>query len=141
MIEVYFEDVDAFDLDVALINQWLKDVAHEENHELGEVSMILCSDEHLLEMNRKHLDHDYYTDIITFDYTEEDVVSGDLFISIDRVKDNANTHKEMFHVELLRVMVHGVLHLLGYKDKSEEEQKLMREKENWALGLIVSRET
>ena len=92
-------------------------------------------------MNRKHLDHDYYTDVITFDYTEGGVVSGDLFVSVDRVLDNANTLGEMFHVELYRVIVHGVLHLLGYKDKSESDSLLMREKESWALSLIVPRET
>lgn len=141
MVEVYFEDVEKFDLDIDHIQSWLESVAQKEGFEVGEVSMILCSDEYLLEMNRKHLDHDYYTDIITFDYTSEQTVSGDLFISVDRVKDNASTHSEMFHVELLRVMVHGVLHLMGYKDKTENEQEEMRTKENSALSLIVSRET
>lgn len=141
MVEVYFEDVEKLDLDVDHIHRWLESVVEKEGFELGEVSMILCSDEYLLDMNRRHLDHDYYTDIITFDYTSEQTVSGDLFISIDRVKDNASTHSEMFHVELLRVIVHGVLHLMGYKDKSEDEQKEMRSKENMALSLIVPRET
>lgn len=141
MIEVYFEDIDNFDLDVDHICRWLGSVSQKEGFELGEVSMILCSDEYLLDMNRKHLDHDYYTDVITFDYTSEQTVSGDLFISVDRVKDNASIHSEMFHVELFRVMAHGVLHLMGYKDKTEDEQKEMRSKENWALSLIVSRET
>jgi rRNA maturation RNase YbeY len=141
MVEVFFEEIEPVELDVNHINRWLESVAEKEGFELGDVSMILCSDEYLLEMNRKHLSHDYYTDIITFDYTSEQNVSGDLFISIDRVRDNADTHLEMFHVELFRVMVHGVLHLMGYKDKSEMEQEEMRSKENWALSLIVSRET
>lgn len=141
MVEVHFEDVDELDLNTNEVSGWLEKVSSLEGFNLGDVTLIFCSDDYLLEMNRKHLDHDYYTDIITFDYSEENVIAGDLFISVDRVKDNANTQQEMFHVELLRVIVHGVLHLMGYKDKSEEEEVLMRRKEDWALGLIVSRET
>lgn len=141
MVEVHFEDVDELDLNTNEVSDWLEKVSSLEGFNLGDVTLIFCSDDYLLEMNRKHLDHDYYTDIITFDYSEENVIAGDLFISVDRVKDNANTQREMFHVELLRVVVHGVLHLMGYKDKSEEEEVLMRKKEDWALGLIVSRET
>ena len=96
---------------------------------------MFCSDEHLLEMNRSYLEHDYYTDIITFDYVEENVVSGDLFISIDRVRDNAKTLGQSVREELHRVMVHGLLHLLGYHDKSKEEQVEMRSKEDYYLTL------
>ena len=141
MVEVHFEDVDELDLNTNEVSDWLEKVSSLEGFNLGDVTLIFCSDDYLLEMNRKHLDHDYYTDIITFDYSEENVIAGDLFISVDRVKDNANTQQEMFHVELLRVIVHGALHLMGYKDKSKEEEVLMRKKEDWALGLIVSRET
>lgn len=141
MVEVHYEDVDDHGLEVEKISNWLNEVASKESFELGSINLIFCSDNYLLEVNRKHLNHDYYTDIITFDYTEDDVLTGDLFISMDRVKDNAESQSEMFHVELLRVIVHGVLHLMGYKDKSSADQEEMRSKEDWALGLIVSRET
>lgn len=141
MIEIHFENTEILDLSPEFFVSWLSDVCSKEGKKLGEVALIFCSDEYLLEINREHLNHDYYTDIITFDYTENEVVSGDLFISVDRVRENANDFKEMFHVELYRVVVHGVLHLIGYGDKSEEEAKVMRGKESEMLNLIVSRET
>ena len=141
MIEIYFEDTEVLDLSPEFFVSWLLKVTEVEGFDLGNVSLIFCSDEYLLEMNREHLNHDYYTDIITFDYTEGSVVSGDLFISIDRVKENATDNKVMFHVELNRVVGHGVLHLMGYNDKSDDEQEEMTRKEDWALGLIVPRET
>jgi len=141
MIEIYFEDTEVLDLSPEFFVSWLSEVSSAEGVSLGDVTLVFCSDEYLLEMNKKHLNHDYYTDIITFDYTEEGVVSGDLFISVDRVRENAIDNKAMFHVELNRVVGHGVLHLIGYNDKSEEEQSEMTAKENWALGLIVPRET
>jgi probable rRNA maturation factor len=97
--------------------------------------LIFCSDEHLLQINKDHLQHDYYTDIITFDYTVEDIISGDLFISVDRVQDNADEFDVLFQDELHRVCVHGLLHLCGYKDKSDEDEKRMREKEDEMLML------
>ena len=141
MIEIYFENTEVLDLSPEFFVSWLSEVAKLEGSVLGDISLVFCSDEYLLEMNKKHLNHDYYTDIITFDYTEEGTVSGDLFISVDRVRENASDNKVMFHVELNRVVGHGVLHLLGYKDKSEGDQEEMTLKENWALGLIVPRET
>lgn len=140
MVNLFFEDVEVLDLDPDFFVLWLSKVCEIEKKELGEVSLIFCSDEYLLEMNRTHLDHDYYTDIITFDYYEEEI-TGDLFISVDRVKENATDLSGDFKDELHRVVVHGVLHLLGYGDKSEDEEKLMRKKENEALLLIVPRET
>lgn len=99
------------------------------------------NDNELLEYNKEYLKHNYYTDIITFDYTEPGVVSGDLLISIDRVRDNASSLSQSFINELHRVCVHGVLHLLGYKDKTPEDQKDMRAKEDFYLNKYVSRET
>ena len=141
MINLFFEDVEVPGLDSEFFASWLSRVCAFEDRSLNEVNLIFCSDEHLLEMNRTHLDHDYYTDIITFDYCEDDLITGDLFISIDRVEENASNESVSFTNELNRVVVHGVLHLIGYKDKSEEEERVMRAKEDWALGLIVSRET
>lgn len=141
MINVFFEETEILDVSPEFFVSWLSELCKIEGKELGELSIIFCSDEYLLQMNIEHLQHDYYTDIITFDYCEGDTVLGDLFISVDRVRENSVELGEMFHVELNRVVAHGVLHLLGYGDKSDEEALLMREKELVALGLIVPRET
>lgn len=141
MIEIYFEDTEVLDVNPEFFVSWLSSVAIREGFVLGDVTIVLCSDAYLLEMNKEHLDHNYFTDIITFDYTEDDVLSGDLFISVDTVNDNAIDNNVMFHVELNRVVVHGVLHLMGYNDKTDVEQKEMTEREDWALSLIVPRET
>ena len=108
----------------------LTNLLNQEAKILGDISIIFVSDSYLLEMNQKYLNHDYYTDIITFDYCEMNIVSGDLFISVDRVQENADTFNVDFLTELHRVMIHGVLHLCGYKDKSDDEERLMRELEN-----------
>jgi len=136
MLELVFEDVSEFDIQESSIESWYTQVASQEAKELGDVTIIFCSDDYLLEVNRQHLDHDYYTDIITFDYSEFPIVSGDLFISVDRVKENAEVFKVSFDHELHRVIIHGFLHLCGYFDKSEEDELLMRSKENQALSLI-----
>lgn len=136
MLDINYEGVDDLSFNETDLTNWISKVCLSENHQLGDISLIFCSDEYLLEMNRTHLDHDYYTDIITFDYTYNQIVSGDLFISVDRVRENASDFNVSFEHELHRVMIHGVLHLCGYKDKSEEEEKLMRSKENNALSLI-----
>lgn len=112
---------------------WVRAAAEEEGFGIGEVDVIFCSDRYLLEINRRYLQHDYYTDIITFDYCEERVLSGDLFISVDTVRSNAERYGVMFHVELLRVIIHGIMHLAGYKDKTEPDAARMRERENHYL--------
>lgn len=147
MIDIYFEDIseqevtDKIDSSqfplVDFYEEWLSQVSETEKKNLGDITLIFCSDEYLLNVNKEHLDHDYYTDIITFDYSEDDFVSGDLFISIDRVLENAEINNVSFLNELNRVVVHGVLHLCGYKDKTEEEEKLMRLKEDEALSKLV----
>jgi probable rRNA maturation factor len=136
MVEIYFEDTENLDLSPDFFVEWFKDVAQREGKELGDITLVFCSDDYLLEINQQHLSHDYYTDIITFDYCFEDVVSGDLFISVDRVKENAKEFNYSFEHELHRVSIHGVLHLCGYKDKGEADEKLMREKEDASLALI-----
>ena len=115
------------------VKQWIKNTVVEEKSRVGEISLVFCSDDYLLEVNNNFLKHDYYTDIITFDYCEPGISSGDLLISIDRVKENAITQKVTFDEELHRVMIHGVLHLLGYKDKTKSQEKEMRSKENYYL--------
>jgi rRNA maturation RNase YbeY len=119
------------------IGNWLNQVIEKEGHELGFISISLCSDKHLLKINKSVLQHDYYTDIITFQLNEkQEAIEGDLYISIDRVKDNAKTLKIRWGDELKRVMVHGVLHLCGYKDKTKKDSELMRKKENECLSLL-----
>lgn len=115
------------------ISAWIKECAEAENWEVGDIAIVLCSDSYLLEINRQFLKHDYYTDIITFSYNQEQILSGDLLISVDTVRSNAHEYGVMFHVELCRVIIHGVLHLMGYKDKTATEAKLMRSKEDQAL--------
>lgn len=117
------------------IASWLEETCHAEGKQLTELGIIFCSDDYLLEMNRKHLDHDYFTDIITFDYCEDSFVSGDLFISIDRIAENASNFGVKILDELHRVMVHGVLHLIGYSDKGEVAKIQMTSKEDFYLSL------
>ena len=135
MISYYFEDTDFVFKGKTLNNRWLKLVAESEIRRIGQISIIFCSDNYILDVNQKYLQHDYFTDIITFDYCEGDKISGDLFISVDTVRDNAVEYGTEFVDELNRVMVHGVLHLIGYDDHEEEDIKEMRAKENYYLSL------
>jgi len=118
------------------IKNWIIDTLLSEKKIPGFISYNFCSDNYLLKINKQYLQHNYFTDIITFDISEGKTISGDIYISWDRVKDNAKTEKTLFHVELQRVIIHGVLHLCGYKDKSPKEQKQMRDKENYYLSLL-----
>lgn len=137
MIDYSFEDVPEFDnFSIEFYTEWLSRVASIENKELGDITLIFCSDVYLLKINQDYLDHDYYTDIITFDYSENSIISGDLFISLEMVAENAINNNVSFINEINRVVVHGVLHLIGYKDKSDEDALLMRQKENQMLDLI-----
>jgi len=122
--------------------QWLQSIIESEGKKLGEITYILCNDEYLLSINQQYLQHDFYTDIITFDYCKGKTISGDIFLSLQRVFDNSSLLKTNEEEEINRVLAHGILHLCGYKDKSEQEQKQMREKENFYLKKYnVSRET
>ena len=114
----------------------LKKVCKYEKVNLGYINCVFCSDKHLLEINKKHLKHNFLTDIITFDFSEEkNHIEGDLYISVDRVKDNAKKYKDTFLEESTRVILHGLLHLIGYKDKTEKEKKRMRVLENKYVSL------
>ena len=118
------------------IQRWIKKVIASENKEMGEINYIFCSDEYLLERNIKYLDHDTLTDIITFNYCKGKIITSDIMISIDRVKENSTIFDNSFSEELHRVMIHGILHLIGYDDKTEKEKNLMREKENFYLKKL-----
>ncbi|MEC3874129.1 rRNA maturation RNase YbeY [Chryseobacterium salviniae] len=113
---------------------WLEEIILSENKKLGEINYIFCDDEYLLKVNQDYLQHDYYTDIITFDYVKGRTISGEIFVSLQRISENASTLSKDYEEELRRVLAHGVLHLSGYKDKSEEEEQLMRSKEDFYLA-------
>ena len=118
------------------IRRLIKKITLEEKKGLSFLNIIFCSDAYLLNINKKHLKHDYYTDVITFDYSEKSKnIEGDIYISVDRVKENATKYKENKSVELIRTIIHGVLHLSGYKDKTKKEKEIMTTKENKYLSL------
>lgn len=136
MVSYFFENTDFMLKGKTRIKQWLKLVAESEIFTLGNVSVIFCSDNYILDINQRYLQHDYFTDIITFDYTEGTKISGDLFISVDSVRENSIEYGTEFEDELHRVIVHGILHLIGYDDHSEEDIKVMRAKEDYYLSLL-----
>ena len=135
---IYFNDLDSSCRikNRKKVREWMSGVISSSGNKLGDVGVIICSDDYLLNLNNQYLDHNYYTDIITFDYTEKDVIGGDLFISYDRVKENAKQEGVLIQHELRRVMVHGVLHLLGLSDKTDKEAKTMRAAEDVALKMF-----
>lgn len=135
-IEFHQENVQLDTISEEKCAEWLEKTILSEGYEVGDINLIFCDDEYLLGLNQQYLKHDYYTDIITFDYTEKKIVSGDLFISLDRVKDNAAQIGISKENELDRVMVHGVLHLCGYKDKNPIDKEVMTNKENYYLQLL-----
>jgi probable rRNA maturation factor len=119
----------------AQVREWLELFTHQAGFTIDNLSIVFCSDEFLLEMNRTYLNHDYFTDIISFDYSNKERLSGELFISIDRIKENAHERNLLFNDEILRVIAHGVLHLMGYKDKTKKEAVSMRQAEDTALFI------
>jgi len=135
-IDFYFEGLNAVPIYEKVLLSHVNLLIKNELKVVGDISVVFCSDAYLLDMNQKYLEHDYFTDVITFDYVEGDTISGDLFISLDRVSDNANQFNTSFIRELYRVVFHGVLHLVGYNDKSAEEVKVMRAKEEYYLNEV-----
>ncbi len=138
MVRYFCEDCDFKFRHKALNNAWYRLVAGSETRKLGDINVIFCSDRYILDVNVKFLGHDYFTDIITFDYCEGNVLSGDLFISVDSVRENALYYETEFEDELNRVLVHGVLHLIGYDDHTDEQTAVMRSKEDYYLSLRKS---
>ena len=136
MVNVFYEDTKTLDKTPEFFDLWFGKICHTEGKLLGDVSVVFCSDTYLLELNKRHLQHDFFTDIITFDYSEGDRVAGDLFVSVDRVYENADAYNVSRETELNRVSVHGILPLLGYNDKTPQEANVMREKENEALAFL-----
>jgi len=135
-INYYTENVKTPSVKKKEINEWIKKVADLHGKKVGEISYIFCDDEKILEVNNQYLQHDYYTDIITFDYTAGNKISGDIFISLDTVKSNSEEFGTDYIVELQRIIIHGILHLCGIEDKTDEARKNMTEKENEALAIL-----
>ena len=123
------------------LSKWIENVAEKYEKKIGEISYLFCDDEKILEVNREYLNHDFYTDIITFDYCEEDTLSGDIIISLQTVESNSQMYKTDFLQELHRVIIHGILHLCGLNDASDEEEKAMRLAEDSALEMLFPKET
>ena len=133
MIQFFFENIDKITIDSTLA-VWLEDIIMTEGKKPGDINYIFCDDEYLLQVNKEYLHHDYYTDIITFDYVKGKTISGDIFVSLPRIFDNAETLSKDFDSEFFRVLAHGILHLCGYKDKTDEEISEMRNKEDYYLN-------
>lgn len=133
MIEFIFEDIESFELKEESIMGWVESTIEKEDKIPGDICFIFCSDSYLLNINQQYLNHNYYTDVITFDYNNNSIVSGDIFISRDRILDNSKQYNVSFDYELLRIIIHGVLHLLGFNDKLENEKKIMTSREDESL--------
>ncbi|CEJ67868.1 rRNA maturation RNase YbeY [Chryseobacterium oranimense] len=132
MIQFFYENLqESVNTDY---QKWLEDIILSEGKKPGEINYIFCDDEYLLKINQDYLQHDYYTDIITFDYVKGKTISGEIFVSLQRISDNASTLSRDYEEELKRVLAHGILHLAGYKDKTEEEEKEMRRMEDLYLS-------
>ena len=136
MIRFFNKDIKFTLTDKLLLKKWIKKVVSFYGNRVGDINIILCDDPSILEINNQFLGHDYYTDIITFDYTEEKVINGELYISIDTVRANAEEYNQDFPDELHRVIIHGILHLCGLDDHCDEDIKEMREAENLSLQKL-----
>lgn len=136
MIQFIAEDIELPVIAKRKVTAWIKDVAAIYNKKCGDIAFVFCNDERILQVNNQYLQHDYYTDIISFDYSTDITISGDLFISIDTVKSNSEAFGTDFNQELHRIMIHGILHLCGNDDKTPELRIQMTSKENAALALF-----
>ena len=135
MIQFFFEDIDPIEID-SKTNEWLQKLIVFEGKKVGKINYIFLSDNGLLKVNRDFLQHDYYTDVITFDYVKGKTISADIFVSLPRISENAQAHSKDFKSELHRVLAHGLLHLCGYKDKTDDEKTEMRSKEEYYLKIF-----
>lgn len=135
MINYFYEDVE--EIISEDYKPWLEDLIKYEEKKVGNINYIFCNDEYLLKVNQDFLQHDYYTDIITFDSVKGKTINGEIFVSLQRVRDNASFLSKPYEEELRRVLAHGVLHLCGYKDKAPDDEKLMRQKEDFYINRFV----
>jgi rRNA maturation RNase YbeY len=130
------EDIAKPSINDLLITRWITSVIHSNKYVVGELTVLFCSDEYILSVNNQFLQHDYFTDIITFNYCKDNVISGDLLISVDTVRTNSEQYECDFLEELHRVIIHGVLHLIGFDDKNAASQAIMRKEEDKSLALL-----
>ena len=137
MIRYHSDDCNLPGIDQNVVTDWINRIAAFHGKKTGEINYIFCSDARILEVNNQYLQHDYFTDIITFDYSEQKTISGDIYIGIDTVASNAEMMGVTYEKELNRVIIHGVLHLCGFKDKTSETEKIMHQKEDEALELFT----
>ena len=133
-ISFHFINTRKIVFDRTSVKLWIKEIIENESGKAGKISINFCNDEYILEINKEYLQHDYYTDIITFNYNDDNRISGDLLISLDRIRENTTLYNERFKRELYRVIFHGVLHLIGYDDKDAVSEKIMRSKEDFYLS-------
>jgi len=136
MIRFYNEDITYSIKNKRIIKKWITEIINNHNFGVGDINIIFTSDENLLKINKTYLNHNYYTDIITFNYNSKNIISGDLYISINRVQENYIEYSQSFIDKLLRVIIHGILHLLCFNDKTDTQKKIMREKENNSLKQL-----
>ena len=136
-MDIYFhkENV-SLDLNLTYVEHWVKSSLFSLGNKQSDLTFIFCSDSYLKKINNDYLNHDYFTDVITFDYSKKGVIKGDIYISVERVEDNATTYDVTFNEEIFRVIIHGVLHLCGFNDKSKDDQTKMRNKEDFFIRLI-----
>ena len=137
MISYHLEGVEKPKICTRRTSKWVKEVAEKHGKIVGEIAYIFCSDEYIIDVNRKFLNHDYYTDVITFDYSEGKKISGDIFISLDTVKTNAEAFNQDYYNELERIIIHGILHLCGFKDKEPNDKEEMTYQEDEAIKLLI----
>ena len=134
---IRFDNIKNINLNIEKTSLWLKNIIEEEGGEAGDIVCVFCNDDYLLKQNIRFLNHDTLTDVITFDYCKGNLISGDILVSVDRVKENANSFKVKFLNELKRVLLHGLLHLLKYNDKTKKDHKLMQLKEDYYLSKLL----
>jgi probable rRNA maturation factor len=137
-VEMFFENIQKIDLPKKRLLNFMDEMVKIENFSCGRINFIFCNDQYLLNINKEFLKHDYFTDIITFDYSKNKKLSGDLYLSVERITENAGKFGVSFLDEIVRVMIHGILHLIGYNDKTSDEKKMIREKEDIYLNKFNS---
>lgn len=135
-IEYNFEEISTVEINLDLISNWIIKIVENNEKKVGDLNYIFSNDDYILDINKKYLNHNYNTDIITFNYVEDNIISGDIFISVDTVKENADYYKVSFENELCRVIIHGILHLIGFDDQNQNDQDEMTKQENLALDLL-----
>jgi rRNA maturation RNase YbeY len=136
VINFFNEDIEFPDIDISSYIKWIGKIINQYNYTTGDINYIFCSNKYILQINKKYLNHNYFTDIITFNYNENNIINSDIFISIETVNENADCYNTTFYNELSRVIIHGILHLIGFDDKTKEDQAIMTQKENEALSLL-----